>query len=92
MIDPEMLDTAIGIYNRYRGSMATAELDNIDDTGFDVRFTGPFCRMCCDYDYFEDLRWELHALGIPASTMQIEDIEYLGDETFRVRYHADASG
>lgn len=86
MIDPEELDTAVETYNRYRSSMATARVVSTDEDGFTVRFSGPFCRMCCDYDYFEDLLWELDELGIPATSVEIDTIDYLGDETFEVRF------
>lgn len=86
MVASGRLEDAIAAYNEYHSPMATAELATIRDDGFVVRFEGPFCRMCCDYDYFEDLIYELPDHGIDESTVDIATIDYEGEESFRVEY------
>ncbi|MFU8869452.1 hypothetical protein [Natronococcus sp.] len=70
--------------------MATATVVGSTDDSFTVQFEGPFCRMCCDYDYFEDLRYELTEYGVAVDAIKIADITYRGDETFLVEF-ADRS-
>lgn len=78
------LGEAVANYNEYHRPMATATVMEIDTDGFAVRFEGPFCRMCCDYDYFEDLIYELP--DYERETLEIAAINYVGDETFTVEY------
>lgn len=86
MISSDTLERAIETYNEYRSPMATADLLEADRETFLVRFEGPFCRMCCDYDYFEDLRYELDEYGVDPETLEVADIEYVGEETFAVTF------
>lgn len=86
MVSIAALEDAISVYNEYRSPMATAELAAFSEDWFVVRFAGPFCRSCCDYDYFEDLIYELGALGVDESSVVIAAIDYEGDETFRVEF------
>lgn len=90
MISPAVLDNAITTYNEYRSPMATAELISHTDQGFTVRFKGPFCRMCCDYDYFEDLLYELDTLGEDIEQLSISDITHEEGETFVVEYTVES--
>lgn len=90
MVSRAILEEAITTYNEYRSPMATAELVDRADCGFTVRFRGPFCRMCCDYDYFEDLIYELDALDADAESIAIDEMTYDEDETFVVEYTAEA--
>ena len=85
MIPTDRLEAAIGTYNEYHSPMATADLVDAGE-GFTVRFHGPFCRMCCDYDYFEDYIYELDEYGVDPGRVDVTAIEYEGDETFRVEY------
>lgn len=86
MVSSAILEDAIATYNRYRSPMATAELLEARLDAFVVRFTGPFCRTCCDYDYFEDLIYELDEYGEDPTTIAVAEIEYAGDETFVVEF------
>lgn len=86
MVSPATLDEAITTYNEYGSPMVTAKLVNHADETFMVRFEGPLCRMCCDYDYFEDLIYELDALDQDISPISIDEITYIGNETFVVEY------
>lgn len=86
MVSPALLKEAIATYNEYRSPMATAELVDYAEETFVVRFEGPFCRMCCDYDYFEDLIYELATLDEDPSAIDISEISYQGNERFAVAF------
>ncbi len=86
MVSSSVLTEAIETYNEYRSPMATAALVESDADSFVVRFEGPFCRMCCDYDYVEDLIYELEAFGLDASSVAVVDIRYTGNETYLVEF------
>ncbi|GAA0196907.1 hypothetical protein ACFFQF_32610 [Haladaptatus pallidirubidus] len=86
MVSFTILNEAIATYNEYRSPMATAELVSYAEDAFTVRFKGPFCRMCCDYDYFEDLIYELDDLGEDPSLIDINEITYEENEKFVVEF------
>lgn len=88
MVSSVILERAIETYNEYRSPMATAELLEAGSDTFVVRFEGPFCRMCCDYDYFEDLIYELDEYGVDPAALEVAEIEYAGEERFVVTFAA----
>jgi len=55
------IENGLENYNKYRSPEVNARLLSIkgDDGKFTVSFSGPFCRTCSLYDYFEDLVHEL---------------------------------
>ncbi|WP_396613563.1 hypothetical protein ACH9L7_16645 (plasmid) [Haloferax sp. S1W] len=86
MVSASVLTEAIETYNEYRSPMATATLVESADSSFVVRFEGPFCRMCCDFDYFEDLIYELEEFNVDSSSVAVADISYTGNETYVVEF------
>lgn len=80
------LPRAVETYNEYRSHVATADLLAVDADGFRVRFEGPFCTTCCRDDYFEDLVYELDALGVDIDPVSVTGIEQTGLETFVVDF------
>lgn len=88
IVSPRTLAEAVRTYNVYRSPMATAELVDASDGRFTVRFQGPFCRMCCDYDYFEDLIYELDALSVDIGAVDIHSITQEEPETYVVEYYS----
>lgn len=86
MVSSSVLTEAMETYNEYRSPMATAALVESADDSFVVRFEGPFCRMCCDYDYFEDLIYELQEFDVDSSSVAVADISYTGNETYVVEF------
>ena len=90
MVSPVVLEEAIVTYNEYRSPMATAELLDHADGAFTVRFEGPFCRMCCDYDYYEDLIYELDALGEDIAAIVIRNITHEEGKRFVVEYTVES--
>lgn len=89
-VSEAVLSAAIDIYNEYHGSMATATLIDQHEEGFRVRFQGPFCRMCCDYDYYEDLLYELTEYDVDIDPLRIVLIEQTDPETFVVEFATTA--
>ncbi|MDQ2049928.1 hypothetical protein RBH26_05470 [Natronolimnohabitans sp. A-GB9] len=92
MVTAATLEEAITAYNEYRSPMATASLADAVKHSFAVRFEGPFCRMCCDYDYFEDLIYELSEVGVDITPIEVTEITYEGDETYLVEFSTRRSG
>lgn len=86
MVSAESLAEAVDVYNEYRSPMATVAVLYRTEDAFTVRFEGPFCRMCCDYDYFEDLIYELEAVGEDVRSIEVADITDDGAETVVVAY------
>lgn len=51
-----------------------------------IRFGRSFCRMSCDYDYFEDLIYELDELDEDPPLIAINEINYAENDKFSVKY------
>ena len=69
-----VLKKAITQYNKYRSPEVTATLLSINEKFFEVQFTGPFCRTCGFYDYFDDLRVLLEDFGTRVKVAEIKEI------------------
>lgn len=52
---------AVMKFNMYRSPEATAEIVEVDGEYVLVKMTGPFCRSCGVFDYFEDISVEADA-------------------------------
>lgn len=84
-LDHSDLQDAIDRYNHYHGSMATATLEAIAPDQFVIRFEGPFDRMCCDYDYIEDLTMDVKAVAnVDVVVTDIEPVPGCYRAIFRV--------
>ena len=89
---PEWLEKAVKLYNRYRSPEATAEVVSVGGREFRVRFTGPFCRTCGFYDYFDDFKYELEDLGVRVSIVEVVEEVDGATVTFRVEGEAGENG
>jgi len=69
------IEEAIEEFNRYRSPEATAKLVKISKKNFKVDFSGPFCRTCGFYDYFDDLKIILEERGILNKISKVEEKE-----------------
>jgi hypothetical protein len=69
----KIIEDAINEYNKYRSPEANAKLLKIEKHGFQVDFTGSFCRTCGFYDYFDDLRIILENKGLRTRITKIEE-------------------
>lgn len=71
----KIVGEAIEDYNKYRSPEATAKLVSVDGTSLKIEFTGPYCRTCGFYDYFEDFVYILEDLGIKSQIDEVEETE-----------------
>lgn len=51
-------------FNEIRAPEAVAELIELKDKKFSIKFSGHMCFTCGTYDYFEDLVFELKEIGL----------------------------
>lgn len=71
----EKILESIEEYNKYRSPEANAKLISFDNLIIYVEFTGPFCRTCGFYDYFDDLRIIFEEMGLKTEIIFIEETE-----------------
>jgi len=57
--EAERIEDGVGRFNKYMSPEAVANLMDTKDGKIKVRLSGPFCRTCGVYDYFDDLKMEL---------------------------------
>jgi hypothetical protein len=70
---------AVEEFNKYRGSEAVARLIEFSEDQVKIGLSGPFCRSCGLYDYFDDLKMELEdKMGCPIEISKIEGGESEG--------------
>lgn len=69
------LEKAVNEYNKYRSSEVTAKIVSMSGKSIKIEFSGPYCRSCGFYDYFDDFRYTLEDLGIKSSVDEIEETE-----------------
>nr|MDO8079485.1 hypothetical protein [Candidatus Freyarchaeota archaeon] len=71
----KIVGEAIKEYNRYRSPEATAELVSMDGKFLKIVFTGPYCRTCGFYDYFEDFVYVLEDFGTKSQIDEVEETD-----------------
>ena len=81
----ELVRKTVKIFNRYHSPEASAKLLGFDGEYVDVEFTGPYCRTCGYYDYFEDLISEADELGLKMEIVFIRDLVEYAVVRYRVR-------
>lgn len=80
----EFVARAFTEFNKWHGTEAVAELVNLEGPSIVVGLSGPFCRTCGLYDYFDDLKLELEkVLGKPLEIIQVDSG---GDERYVISY------
>ncbi|NIO21344.1 MAG: hypothetical protein GTN76_11560 [Candidatus Aenigmarchaeota archaeon] len=67
------IEKAIEEFNKYRSPEATVKLISTGKRSFFTEFTGPFCKTCGFYDYFEDFRLILEEKGLKTKTGKIKE-------------------
>ncbi|MFN4133296.1 MAG: hypothetical protein ACK4GQ_02875, partial [Candidatus Hadarchaeales archaeon] len=55
----DSISEALKEFNRWHGREAIATLIKLEDSSVVAELSGPFCRSCGIYDYFDDLKLEL---------------------------------
>ena len=69
----ELVVLALTEFNKWHGVEAVAELVKLEDPSIIVELSGPFCRTCGFYDYFDDLKLEIEkVLGKPLETAKVD--------------------
>jgi hypothetical protein len=71
----ENIVKAVNEFNKYRAPEAEAKYLSLNEESFEIEFTGPFCRSCGFYDYFDDFKIFLEELGSKADISKIEEIK-----------------
>lgn len=66
---------ALNEYNKYRVPEVKGELLSFSSGEVKVRFSGPFCRTCGFYDYFEDYGVILERFGVKVIISSFEEVE-----------------
>lgn len=83
-IAEEFVARAFTEFNKWHGHEAVAELIKLEGPSIVVELSGPFCRTCGLYDYFDDLKFELEkVLGKP---LEIAHVNSGGDERCMITY------
>ena len=78
-MEASKVKAAIEEFNKYRSPEAVAKLIDVGEGFTVIGFSGPFCRSCGLYDYFDDLKIELEEkMGGPIEISKIEGGESEG--------------
>jgi len=78
------VEAAVEEFNKYRSPEAVARLIEFDERHVKIELSGPFCRSCGLYDYFDDLKIGLEEkIGGPIEISKIEGGE---SESYFVTY------
>jgi hypothetical protein len=79
----ENIEKSVKEFNKFRAPEAKAKLLSLSQESFKIEFTGPFCRACGFYDYFDDFKIFLEELGSKADISQIEETKNGAIVTFK---------
>jgi len=72
-MEASRVKAAIEEFNKYRSPEAVAKLVDVGEGFTVIELSGPFCRSCGLYDYFDDLKIELEEkMGCPIEISKIE--------------------
>ena len=80
----ELVVRALTEFNKWHSSEAVAELVKLESPSIVVELSGPFCRSCGIYDYFDDLKLELKK--VLGKTLEIAKVDNCSDERYVVTY------
>jgi hypothetical protein len=80
----EKIEKAVKEFNKFREPEAVAKLLSSNETSFKIEFTGPFCRACGFYDYFDDFKIFLEEIGSKSDISQIEETREGAIVTFKI--------
>ena len=81
----EKIEKAIDEFNKYRSPEAVAKLLSVGKKSFKIEFTGPFCRSCGFYDYFDDLKIFLEENELETKIEKIKETDEGGIVQFTVK-------
>jgi hypothetical protein len=73
------VEAAVEEFNKYRSPEAVAKIIEFSEGQVTIELSGPFCRGCGLYDYFDDLKIELERkVGGPMEISKIGGGEGVG--------------
>ncbi|MEF8832662.1 MAG: hypothetical protein V5A66_03980 [Candidatus Thermoplasmatota archaeon] len=85
-MEEKKIRSAIESHNEYKADIAEAELIEIEEEIFKVRFEGNFCLSCCMDEYFLDLVHELKERGIKT---EFKGFHQVGGRSFIAEYEKE---
>lgn len=80
----ELVVRALTEFNKWHGSEAVTELVKLEGPSIVVELSGPFCRTCGLYDYFDDLNLELEK--VLGKTLEIAKVDNGSDGRYMITY------
>ena len=83
-IAKEFVVRALTEFNKWHGAEAVAEFVKLEGSSLVVELSGPFCRTCGFYDYFDDLKIEIER--VLGKSLEIAQIDDSGVERFVITY------
>lgn len=84
----ELVVRALTEFNKWHSSEAVAELVKLEGPSIVVELSGPFCRSCGIYDYFDDLKLELEK--VLEKPLEIAQADIGGNERYVITYKIGA--
>lgn len=78
-----VLEKAIESHNEYKADIAKAEIVEVKEDYFRVKFEGNFCLSCCMDEYFIDLVHELKDMNVET---EFKNFQQVGEKTFIAEY------
>jgi len=84
----EFVVRALAEFNKWHGSEAIAKLVKLEGPSIIVELSGPFCRTCGLYDYFDDLKLELEK--VIRKTLEIAKVDNGSDERYVITYKIES--
>lgn len=82
-MDKNLIDSVIEEYNKYHSPEASVKLVKLNKKSIIVKFSGPFCKSCGVYDWFDDFRIELERKGLKFKIKKYRQ----KNESFLVEFH-----
>jgi len=83
-IAKEFVVRAFTEFNKWHGPEAVAGLVKLEGSSIVVELSGPFCRTCGLYDYFDELKLELEK--VLSKPLEIAQVDSGGDERYVITY------
>jgi superoxide reductase len=81
----EKVRKTIKEFNRYRAPEVVARMVSTNEE-FRIKFTGPYCKTCGFYDYFDDFKVFLEEIGLKVKIIEIKEIDEGAVVRFKPEY------
>jgi len=80
----ERIAASVSGFNRYRKPEAEAILMSLQGRSLKIAFSGPFCRTCGFYDYFDDFVIEAERKGLALEISGISEKQEGAEVVFSI--------